>query len=97
MEFLVEIQVSLPPELDPEIRDQLLTKERERGFELKDSGVMVRIWRIPGRIANVGIWRTADATALHEAIASLPLFPLIDARVTPLALHHLEADRREQK
>jgi muconolactone D-isomerase len=93
MEFLVEIQVSLPPDIDPEVRADLMEKERLRGFELKDSGVIVRIWRIPGRIANVGIWRAEDATALHEAITSLPLFPWIDARVTPLALHHLEADR----
>jgi muconolactone D-isomerase len=49
------------------------------------------MWRVPGRVANVGIWQATDATELHEALASLPLFPYIDARVTPLAQHYLEA------
>ena len=95
MDFLVQIQVSLPYDIDPKTRDRLLEQERERGLELKAAGVIARIWRIPGRTANVGIWRAEDATALHEAIASLPLFPWIDAHVTPLALHHLETDGRE--
>ena len=33
-----------------------------------------------------------DATDLHRAISSLPLFPWLDVHVTPLAQHHLEAD-----
>jgi muconolactone D-isomerase len=91
MEFLVRIQVSLPPDMDPAARTELLERERARGFELKQEGMIVRIWRIPGRLANVGIWQAPDATALHEAIASLPLFPWIDAEVVPLAVHYLEA------
>jgi muconolactone D-isomerase len=49
------------------------------------------MWRIPGRTANVGIWKAKDATELHAAISSLPMFPYIDAHVTPLATHYLEA------
>ncbi len=92
MEFLVEIEVSLPPDMDPATREDLLALERVRGLELKSSGTIARIWRIPGRLANVGIWQAEDATVLHEAITSLPLFPWLDARVTPLALHHLESE-----
>jgi muconolactone D-isomerase len=51
----------------------------------------VRIWRIPGRTANVGIWEAPDATALHDLVSSLPLFPWLDVTVTPLARHYLEA------
>ena len=51
----------------------------------------MRIWRIPGRLANVGVWSAPDATALHDALTSLPVFPYMDARVTALATHHLEA------
>ena len=91
MEFLVEIQVNLPPSLPVPDRDALLARERERGRELKSNGTIVRIWRIPGRMANVGIWRGADADAIHEALTSLPLFPYVDARVTALATHPLEA------
>lgn len=79
MEFLVQIQVSLPPELAADDRERLLERERARGLELKESGVIERIWRIPGRTANVGIWRAENATALDDAISSLPLVPWIDA------------------
>ena len=40
---------------------------------------------------NVGIWAGPDADAVHQAIVSLPAFPWIDARVTALATHPLEA------
>ncbi len=91
MEFLVQIQVLLPADMDPAVKAGLVEREQARGRELKDAGTIVRMWRIPGRVANVGIWQAADATALHEAITSLPLFPWIDAQVTALATHYLEA------
>jgi muconolactone D-isomerase len=91
MEFLVEIQVNLPADMDPARRLELTDQERRRGAELQAAGVIRRIWRIPGRIANVAIWEAPDATALHAAITSLPLFPWIDATVTALATHPLEA------
>jgi muconolactone D-isomerase len=59
--------------------------EANRGRELQAAETIVRIWRIPGRTANVGIWRAPDPTSLHEAIASLPMFPYLRADVTPLA------------
>jgi muconolactone D-isomerase len=88
VEFLVQIQVNLPPDLDA---GALLEQEQARGRELRDTGTIVRMWRVPGRIANVGIWEAADATELHAAITSLPMFPYIEAHVTPLATHYLEA------
>jgi len=91
IEFLVHIQISLPPDMGVEARNDLLERERQRGMELRRSGTIVRIWRIPGQFANVGIWNTADATELHAVLSSLPLFPWMQAQVTPLATHHLEA------
>ena len=91
MEFLVQIQVTLPPELSSASRQELMGREQVRGRELMNEGVIRRIWRIPGRTANVGIWDAANPTALHEALSSLPMFPYIDAKVTPLATHPLEA------
>jgi muconolactone D-isomerase len=85
MEFLVRIKVNLPP--DDERKADLVAAEAERARELADAGIIERLWRIPGTWANAGIWRADDATALHEAISSLPLYPWLTVRVTPLARH----------
>jgi muconolactone D-isomerase len=90
MEFLVEIRVSLPLDVSGAEREELLARERDRGRELRSAGTIVRIWRVPGRWANVGIWQAADATELHDAISSLPLFPWMTVDVAPLATHYLE-------
>jgi len=87
MDFLVKIDVRLPPGTEPERRDQLVAAEAARARELAAAGSIFRLWRVPGRWTNVGIWRAADATALHEAISSLPLYPWLDVEVTPLAQH----------
>jgi muconolactone D-isomerase len=89
MEFLLEIQVDLPHALSAEERSTLINAERVRGRELAEAGVIRAIWRVPGRFANRAIWSASDATALHAAITSLPLWPYIDVNVTPLARHDL--------
>jgi muconolactone D-isomerase len=92
VEFLVHIDVRLPAELEPARREQLLAAERERGRALIESGTIVRIWRIPGTLANYGIWQGADADEVHAAIADLPLFAYFaTVEVTALATHPLEA------
>jgi muconolactone D-isomerase len=92
MEFLVQIQVDFPPDMPAEQLADIVAREAERGRELKDAGTIVRIWRVPGRRANVGVWSAATADELHAALTSLPAFPWIDAHVTALATHNLEAD-----
>jgi muconolactone D-isomerase len=87
VEFLVEIDIALPPDLDEARRAALLAAELERAKALADAGVVRAIWRVPGRLANRAIWSAPDATALHEAISSLPLWPYMDVSVTPLAKH----------
>ncbi len=79
-EFLVEIEL---PQSTSNERATLLAAAAARGRELRAAGSIVRMWRVPGRRANVGIWSTANASELHEAI-SLPLFPWMDVRVTAL-------------
>ena len=91
MEFLVRIRVDFPPDMPSEQLADVMEREKARGRELKDAGTIVRIWRIPGRRENVAIWKGENADAIHDAIQSLPVFPWIDADVTALATHHLEA------
>ena len=90
--FLVQISVVLPPDMPPAERSALLERERERGGELKQAGIVQEIWRVPGRLANVGIWRTPTVTALHEAISSLPAWAWTEVTVTPLADHYLTSE-----
>lgn len=87
MEFLVRIQVNFPADGDAAEKERLTAAERSRAVELTAQGVIQRLWRIPGRWANWGIWVAADATELHDAISSLPFFPYLDVEVFPLARH----------
>ena len=57
-----------------------------------DQGAIVRIWRVPGGLRNVGIWSAPDATALHALITSLPLSRWFSTEVEALATHPLEQD-----
>jgi len=87
MQFLVTIEILLPPDLPIDERDALVEAEGARAGELIAAGSLVNLWRVPGRRANVGIWEAPDATALHEALTSLPLWPWMDVEVTALADH----------
>lgn len=87
MEFLVHIEVRWPADGDPAELARLTVSERMRASELVRAGTLLRIWRIPGRRANWGLWRAADATELHDALASLPLFRWLDIQVLPLGAH----------
>lgn len=90
MEFLVEVQTSLPPDMDAERRAELLAAEADYARALLGRGVISRIWRVPGRTASVGIWVAEDAAELHEHLSGLPLFRWLDIGVTALATHPLE-------
>jgi muconolactone D-isomerase len=87
MEFLVRIAIAIPADMPSERSSELAQREAERASELASQGRLVRLWRVPGRRANVGLWSAQDATQLHEALTSLPLFPYTDITVEPLARH----------
>ena len=87
MEFLVHIEVLWPAGGDAAELARLSAAERARAGELATEGRLKRLWRIPGRRANWGLWEAEDATVLHAAIGSLPLFPWLSVDVHPLAAH----------
>jgi muconolactone D-isomerase len=90
VEFLVRAENRLPVDTPAEERDRLRGAERTRAQELRADGVLQRLWRLPGRNAWLGLFECADATALHDALASLPLFPWLDITVDALATHPQE-------
>ena len=81
MDFLVHMNVEGQPS------DELLKKEAQRARELAAEGILRRLWRVPGRRENWGIWAAATTDELHAALASLPLYPYLDITVHPLATH----------
>lgn len=93
VEFLVHIEIEWPPDGDPTEFASLNKAERARAAELAAAGSIRRLWRIPGRRANWGLWDAEDATALHAAISSLPLFPWLSIEVHPLAAHPSDPER----
>ncbi|MEJ7754757.1 MAG: muconolactone Delta-isomerase family protein, partial [Candidatus Limnocylindrales bacterium] len=64
VEFLVNIEVEWPADGDPQELARLTAAERARGAELAAAGTIRRMWRVPGRRANWGLWEAEDATAL---------------------------------
>lgn len=72
---------------------RVLNEEAEVGRRLISAGTISRIWRIPGRQANVAIYDVASVEELHETLMSLPLAPWATFDVTALAQHPLERDR----
>lgn len=79
-EFLVRMENLLPAGFPPDERARLLRAEAVRARELASAGILLRLWRVAGRRANVGIWRATTAAELHDALESLPLFPYLERR-----------------
>ncbi len=87
MEFLVHIEIVWPADTDPSRKEAIFQRELERGQALARAGQLRRIWRIPGRWANWSLYDVDDATELHEALSSLPLYPWMSIDVHALARH----------
>jgi muconolactone D-isomerase len=86
MEFLVHMEVT-GIEGGPEAEIALREQEAIRARELADAGILLRLWRVPGRQENWGIWSAKDTDQLHQALLSLPLSPYLKTTVYPLASH----------
>ncbi len=87
MEFIVHLQVNWPSDGDPKELERLTAAEHARAVELAHAGILRRLWRIPGRRANWGLWEAPSPTELHAALVSLPMFPWLDAEVHAVAAH----------
>lgn len=86
MEFLVHMELTaIPGGTDAEAA--LREREAKRARELAEAGTLLRLWRVPGRRENWGVWQASDANQLHDAFESLPLFPYLVITVHPLASH----------
>ena len=87
MLFAVRMDVDLPHDLDPAVRDEVVTRERAYSQELQSGGEWTHIWRIVGRYSNLSVFDVASNDRLHEILSGLPLYPYMTIEVTPLATH----------
>jgi muconolactone D-isomerase len=85
--FAVRMDVDVPADLDPEVRADLLAREKAYSQDLQRAGKWPHIWRVVGRYANLSIFDVAGNDELHEILWGLPLFPYMDIEVTPLTHH----------
>ena len=93
---MVEMEVTLPPEMDPGAREALLAREKAYSQAVQRDGRWVHLWRVAGRYANVSIFDVGSPDELHEIISGLPLFGYMNIRVTALARHPSAIERGEQ-
>jgi muconolactone D-isomerase len=90
MEWLTQVQITPPSSATKEEIAAMAAAENARATELAEAGHVLRVWRVPGRWANFGLWSAVDATELHELLSSLPLFPWMTITVHPLARHPID-------
>lgn len=53
MEFLVRFEINAPESMSTDERERLRVIERARAMELREQGILKRLWRVPGRRAVV--------------------------------------------
>lgn len=87
MLFHVQMDVQIPPSLDPNVAAQLIAKEKAYSQELQHNGKWRHIWRIVGEYANYSIFDVEDNAELHQLLSNLPLYPFMKISVTPLCRH----------
>lgn len=87
MQFLVHVIVETPDAMSAADVARLRAAESARAAELAAAGVLLRLWRVPDRWANWGLWAAADEKALRDALDALPLRAYMTIQVHPLAEH----------
>ncbi|QYN23234.1 muconolactone Delta-isomerase [Amycolatopsis sp. DSM 110486] len=87
MLFAVRMDVSLPLDLDPGFRDELLATEKAHSQKLQREGKWVHLWRVVGEYSNLSVFDVSDNGELHDLLWNLPLFKYMSVSVTPLAQH----------
>ncbi|MDW5325324.1 muconolactone Delta-isomerase family protein [Plantactinospora sp. KLBMP9567] len=92
MEFLVRQLNRMPADEESRrLREELRPPERQVAQQLRDAGILRRLWRVPGTQHAIGLYGAEDATVLHDALSSLPMFRWLEIEIQPLAVHPRES------
>ena len=85
-EFLVHFDINPPYGMPAEEFERHLAEEKEAAAPFFSNRTFTRVWRVPGQLGHIAIWRAPDADYVHRAYASFPLFRLNIGRATVTAL-----------
>jgi muconolactone D-isomerase len=81
----VQIDLPLPADLDPDVLKEVLGRTLEVVLRYQHAGELRRLWCIVGKQSNFSDYVVDSNEALHQIPSSLPLFPFMEIKVTPLA------------
>jgi muconolactone D-isomerase len=96
-EFLVEITTTVPEDTSQDEVDRRRAAEAVRARELAAAGNLERLWRPPGGLRSIGVWRAADEDELRQKVlGTLPLRPWMTLTVTPLGAHPNDPGRTDR-
>lgn len=90
--FHVRMDVNIPRDLDPQVREDTVAREKAYSQELQRSGTWRELWRIVGQYSNISIFDVESGDELHELLSGLPLFPYMDIEVMALTRHPSRID-----
>lgn len=90
--FHVRMDVNIPRDLDPQVREDTLAREKAYSQELQRSGKWRELWRIVGQYSNISIFDVESGDELHELLAGLPLYPFMNIEVMALTRHPSRVD-----
>jgi muconolactone D-isomerase len=89
------MDVSIPHDLDPQVREQLVAKEKARALELQRAGKWPHSWRIVGKYSNISVFDVDSPDELHRLLSSLPLLPFMQIEVSALAQHPSDLEAQQ--
>ena len=95
MEFLVR-QENRMPVMPAEEAARIKAAEREYAQQLRDRGILRRLWRVPGTRTAIGWYEADDATELHDVLSGRPTVPWQTITVEALATHPQEQPLRRE-
>lgn len=94
MEFLINIKITWDEKLSEDTIAKLSVDERNMAAELAKAGNLIRMWRVPGRRENWGLWQADSATQMHEIVSALPVWPYMDVQIIALAEHPVDPGQK---
>ncbi|MGA8246905.1 MAG: muconolactone Delta-isomerase family protein [Nocardioides sp.] len=96
MEHLVTMTTHVPDEASEADVAEMRRREAVRSGQLAEEGVLERLWRPPlqpGEWQSIGLFASATADELEEALSSMPLRAWRSDEVVPLGHHSNDPGR----